>query len=191
MGIRILLATLITGIAGLSPAVSHAGNGAGQGTFRFDVKIGGKVHDSGSIVGNSAPDKYGDYNGCAIVKQKAGASILGAYTFEIHLNTLMLLPGAGVAPRVDGIYLSVDHYSPKVITYKVPDVAARFAFKGRAYGASVTYSVVQIRNGGRDGTYTDRSANRLYPAKLLHPLTGMTFQASWHCSTVSSLKAAI
>jgi hypothetical protein len=190
--IRILLATLIIGIAGLSPAVSHAGSSAGQGTFRFDVKIGGKVRDSGSLVARSAPriaSTGGDFTGCAILKQKAGANILGAYTFEIHLNTLMLTPGAGVEPTVDGLYFSVDHYSPKVVTYKVPEVAARFAFKGRAYGASVTYSVVQIRNGGRDGTYTDRQANRLYPAKMLHPLTGMTFQASWHCSTVYSLKS--
>jgi hypothetical protein len=180
------------GIAGLSPTVSHAGSSASQGTFRFDVKISGKVSDSGSLVARSAPrmaSTGGDFTGCAILKQKAAADILGAYTFEIHLNTLMMPQGAGLPAREDGLYLSIDNYRPNVVTYRVPAVAARFSFKGRAYGASVTYSVVQIRNGGRDGIYTDHAANRLYPAKLLHPLTGLTFKASWHCSTVYSLKS--
>ena len=74
---------------------------------------------------------------------------------------------------------------------QVPRVTAWFAFKGRAYGASVTYSAVTLCNGGRDGTYTDREANRLYLAKILKPLAGLTFQAGWHCSMVYHLDASI
>jgi hypothetical protein len=51
---------------------------------------------------------------------------------------------------------------------------------------SGTYSVAQVRDGGRSGTYTDRQAYRLYPAKLNQQIAGVTIHATWHCTTTTN-----
>jgi hypothetical protein len=187
---KIFSASAAIGLMSLCPGISHAVRSQGAGSATFNVTVGGKVHDSGSITAAiHPPTSELDFNGCALIKQKSAAKLLGAYSFEIHLNADAVLPGAGVEPMGDGLYLSIDNYRPKVTTYLVPAVAARFAMHGRAYGASITNSIVQVAHGGLDGTYVDTGANRLYPAKILKPLTGLTFRARWHCSSVLHLTA--
>jgi len=78
---------------------------------------------------------------------------------------------------------------PPIASYRVPAEAARFAIHHRVYGGSATNSIVQVKNGGLDGTYSDTGANRLYPAKILQPLKGLSFRADWHCSSVLRLTA--
>jgi hypothetical protein len=190
MHARILGVLAVIGLINLQPGLSHAGHVLVAGNVTFTATVGGKAHDSGSITAAiRLPTSVLDFNGCAIIKQKSAAKLLGAYSFEIHMDADTLLPGAGIEPRADGLYLSIDDYRPKVVSYTVPAVAVRFAMHGRAYGASVTNSIARVKNGGLDGTYLDTDANRLYPAKILKPLHGMTIRASWHCSSVLHLTA--
>jgi hypothetical protein len=60
------------------------------------------------------------------------------------------------------------------------------SINGHAYSVSGTYSVAQVRDGGRSGTYTDRQAYRLYPAKLNQQIAGVTIHATWHCTTTTN-----
>jgi hypothetical protein len=190
MHIKIFRASAVIGLMSLCPGVSHAMSSQSAGSATFNVTVGGKVHDRGSITAAiHPPTSELDFNGCALIKQKSAAKLLGAYSFEIHLNADAVLPGAGEEPMGDGLYLSIDNYRPKVTTYGLPAVAARFAMHGQAYGASVTNSIAHVENAGLDGTYVDTNANRLYPAKILQPLKGLTFRATWHCSTVLHLTA--
>jgi len=193
MATRLFLAGGILVLAGLSPAVSDAAQVRSAGTLRFHVTVGGKAHDSGTIVAPigmvSNPAAGDDFNGCAIVKQKAAAEVLGAQTFEIHFNYMggTNLLAVGVHPFVaQEVYLQVMGYRPSVTSY--PDASARpvdlsFAINGRVYGAPV-HATAQIRNGGRDGSLSGPDAQRFYPGTIGHALHGVTFQAAWHCTSV-------
>ena len=192
MRIRILRVLAVIGITSLLPGISHAASLHSPGTATFKVTVGGRFHDSGSIsAAIHPPTTELDFNGCAIIKQqKSTAEFRGAYTFEIHLYADAVLPGSGIEPLSDGLYLSIDNYRASATSYQVPAVAVRFAMHGRAYGASVTNSIVHVTHGGLDGTYVDTGANRLYPAKILKPLTGLTFRATWHCTSILHLTSA-
>ena len=198
MATRRFLAGGILVLAGLSPAVSNAAQIHSAGTLRFHVIVSGKAHDSGTIVApigmvsNAAAGD--DFNGCAIVKQKAAADVLGAQTFEIHLNYMggTNLLAVGVPPFVaQEIYLQVMGYRPAVTSY--PDASARpvdlsFAINGRVYGAPV-HATAQIRNAGRDGSLSGPDAQRFYPGAIGRALHGVTFKAEWHCTSVLSRTA--
>ena len=195
MATRLFLASGILVLAGLSPAVSDAAQTRSAGTLRFHVTVGGKTHDSGTIVApiGMVSDATGlngaDFNGCAIVKQKAAADVLGAQTFEIHVNYNggSNLMAVGVHPYVaQEVYLQVMGYRASVTSY--PDASTgpvdlSFAINGRVYGAPV-HATAQIRNGGRDGTLSGPDAQRFYPGSIGHALHGVTFRAEWHCTSV-------
>ena len=193
MATRLFLASGILVLAGLSPAVSDAAQIRSAGTLRFHVIVSGKAHDSSTIVARigmvSSAAAGNDFNGCAIVKQKAAAEVLGAQTFEIHLNYMggVNLLAVGVPPfATQEIYLQVMGYRPGVTSY--PDASARpvdlsFAINGRVYGAPL-HATAQIRNGGRDGSFSGPDAQRFYPGTIGHALHGVTFKAEWHCTSV-------
>jgi len=193
MTTRRFLAGGILVLAGLSPAVSDAAHVHSAGTLRFHVTVSGKAHDSGTIVAPigmvSNPAAGDDFNGCAIVKQKAAAEVLGAQTFEIHLNYMggTNLLAVGVAPfATQEIYMQVMGYRPGVTSY--PDASARpvdlsFAINGRVYGAPI-HATAHVLNGGRDGSLSGPGAQRFYPGSIGHALHGVTFQAEWHCTSV-------
>lgn len=190
MRMRPVLASWVLVLAALSPAASHAERTRAAGALRFHVTVGGATRDDGTITGPIGTASDGsDFNGCAIVKQKAAANVLGAQTFEIHMNYLGGLNLLAAAPPMvdQEIYLQVMGYRPGLTSYpkagEQGGVDLSFAIHGRIYGAPV-HATARIRNGGRDGTLSARDAQRLYPGTAGHLLHRVTFQAAWHCTSV-------
>lgn len=188
MRMRLVLAGGIVVLAGLSPSASHAEQTRAAGTLRFQVAVGGAARDGGTISSPIGPAPNGDFNGCAVVKQKAAADVLGAQTFEIHVNYLgglnLLIPAPPAVPRE--IYLQVPSYRAGRTAYpeageKAVDLS--FAINGRVYGSPV-HATARVWNGGRDGTLSAPDAQRFYPGKAQHLLHGVTFRAAWHCASV-------
>jgi hypothetical protein len=161
-----------------------------QGSISFHIDVSGKGHDSVTLsAGIGSIDYGGAFNGCVVVKHtnKSVASLFGTYSLTVSVNSPVVPPGAGIKPRGQGVTLTIKHYLPgSASTYKSPNVGGGFSINGHAYSVSGTYSVAQVRDGGRSGTYTDRQAYRLYPAKLNQQIVGVTIHATWHCSTITN-----
>jgi hypothetical protein len=181
---RSLLTLALT--AGLGVASFRHDVSAAPNSITFQAKIGGKVHDSGSIAAaqtlqQSQPPVF---NGCAIIKHQH--TELGQYTYDIRVNPGSFLLGGWQKGAID---IMIANYRPNVATYTSPNIGGKFAFNGHAYGSSVVNSRVVIRDGGRSGTYTDRQAHKLEPDSIsaLTSTGNLTIQASWHCTSVLHL----
>jgi len=153
--------------------------------------VAGAVHDSGAITvpAGRVTDAIGDpdFNGCAIVKNKVTAPPFGAYTFEIHMNYMgginMML--AGATPHVkQEVDLELYDYRPGVSSY-AKGIGLAFVIGGRLYFNS-THTTVRPRNEGLDGTISGQGALRSYPSIV----SGLTFQADWHCPTIYHVAAS-
>jgi len=183
-------------LATLCPA--RASGAPSAGTLTFRVVVAGAARDGGVITApiGAVSDMTGDsdFNGCAIIKQKASAQVLGAQTLEIHVNYAggTNLMATGVQPYVaQEVYLRIAQYRPTVASYPHGDSAPvdlSFVINRRAYGVAL-HAIARVRNGGRDGTISGSEALRLYPAVRSHPLHGVSYQASWHCASVLQLSS--
>jgi hypothetical protein len=119
-------------------------------------------------------------------------AIFGAYIYEVRKVTGLFAVLPGVKPDSSGVLLQVDHFRPTAttFTYRQIDVSGTFAINGHTSGGGVSStSAVQIRNGGRSGTWTEPQAHRNYPARNNRPVPGFSIHASWHCDTVLHLTA--
>jgi hypothetical protein len=185
---RRLQLTVAATVGSLLVAASPAAGS--QGSISFHIAVSGKGHDNGTLsAGIGSIDFGGAFNGCVVVKHtnKSIVSLFGTYSLEVGINSPVVPPGAGIKPRGQGVILTIKHYLPgSVVTYKTPNVGGGFSINGHAYSVSGAYSSAQVRDGGRSGTYTDRQAYRLYPAKLNQQITGVTIHATWHCSTITN-----
>ncbi len=186
-------------LAALCPA--HASGAQSAGALTFRVTVAGAARDGGVITApiGAVPTMAGvdpDFNGCAVIKHRSD----GASSYEIHMNykgglNLMVV---GDKPSVtQEIHLTVRNYRPNAASYVAGDpnfVSLAFALNGRVYGLGLD-NMAHLRNGERDGTIVSRHASRLYPASGSgsgsHKVTGVTYQASWHCATVLHLTQSI
>ncbi len=182
---RLILMAVVSGLVTLYPAAPHTVGATGS--VNFHVVVSGKAHDMGTIT-SSIGDVADDFNGCALIKQKAAAAVLGAQTLEIHVNYAggHNLMAGGVQPYVAReVYMQIDNYRPSVGTYTRGPSGANgdlsFVVNGHVYAAAERI-IAHIRNGGRDGTISGQDAQRFYPGKAYHLLHGVSYQASWHCS---------
>jgi hypothetical protein len=172
-----------TGI-GVSPAAGS------QGSLTFHATVSGRVHDAGTISAAEHASTIFDATGCAIIKTQ-NTAIYGAYQFEVRDlegATTALIPGQ--KPQGPSLLLTVDHYrnGSSSGTYRVLDVSGTFAIHGRSYGGgALSSSVVKIKNGGRDGTWTEPQGHRDYPSSHGATVAGFSFRATWHCATVFHL----
>lgn len=171
-----VLAALVGASLGYSPTARA------QGTFTFHATISGKVHDAGTVTASEHATTVFDQTGCAIVKQRSTARTLrGAYAFVVRFIGKNPVIEPGMKPAGPWVLLEVDHFRPSVSTYRKLDVSGSFTINSRTYGGGSTVnSVVRLRNGGRDGTWTEPQATRSYPSLA----SGLTFRATWHCTTV-------
>jgi hypothetical protein len=179
----IVLATLAGPLFGPSASAT-------QGAFTFHVTVSGKARDSGTISGAVSGNSVYTVTGCAIIKQQP-KSLFGAYIYEVRKFTGPIgVQQTGVKPTGPGVLLEADHFRPgaSTSTYKYLDVSGTFAINGRSYGGgATTTSTIQISDGGRSGTWTEPHAHRNYPAKSLQAISGFSFRATWHCSSVVHL----
>jgi len=186
-------------LATLCPATTLGAQSAGALTFH--VTVAGAARDGGVITApiGAVPTMAGvgpDFNGCAIIKHTSD----GASSYEIHMNYMggLNLLVVGDKPSVtQEIYLTIRNYRPNAAAYVAGDpnvVSLAFAINGRVYGLGLD-NTAHLQNGERDGTIVSRHASRLYPASNSgsgsHEVTGVTYQASWHCATVLHLTRAI
>ncbi len=192
MTMRIFLPIVALGLSTLCPAATSGAPAASAATFR--VTVAGAARDSGVITvpAGRVTDAIGDpdFNGCAIVKNKVTTPPFGAYTFEIHVNymagtNLML---AGATPHVkQEVDLELYDYRPGVASYagNAGGISLAFVIGGRLYFNSAR-TTVRPRNGELDGTISGQDALRSYPTTV----SGLTFQADWHCPTVYHVVAS-
>jgi hypothetical protein len=180
--------TLIGLLASISASVTMPSSAGAAGTpaVRFEATITGNIRDSGGVTSTETvlQQQPPEFNGCAIIKHKH--TELGQYTLEVRVNRASFLLGGWEKGAVD---FSIADYRPNISIYTSPSFGGKFAFKGHAYGASVTYSRVQVRDGGRSGTYTDTRAFKLVPgtANALTSAGTLTFRATWNCASVFHL----
>ncbi len=176
----------------LYPATASAAPSASAATFR--VTVAGAARDSGVITvpTGRVTDAIGDpdFNGCAIVKNKGVSPPFGSYTFAIHANYLagVNLMLAGATPHVkQEVDLELYDYRPGISSYTgyAGGIGLAFVIGGRLYFSSAR-TTVRPRNGGLDGTISGQDALRSYPSTV----SGLTFQAGWHCPTVYHVTAS-
>jgi hypothetical protein len=183
-GLFITAAALAAIGLGASPAAGS------QGSLSFRATISGRVHDAGTISAAEHASTIFDATGCAVIK-KQDKAIYGAYEYEIRDlegATTALIPGQ--KPQGPSLLLTVDHYrnGSSSGTYRVLDVSGTFALHGRSYGGGASStSIVKIKNGGRDGTWTEPQGHRDYPSAHGATVAGFSFRATWHCATVFHL----
>jgi hypothetical protein len=175
----ISLAAAVTAFLGCSTALSS------QGTLTFRATVTGKGNDSGSIRRPEAGSTLGGLVGCGVVKHKVPTPF-GQYTYVVRTGAGTTI--AGQKPLHPNVLLVVYRYKPaSTSSYTHLDVSGAFSFKGRVYAGhpnSASKEAVKISTDGRSGTWVEPDGFRNYPAKMLKPLTGFAFKASWHCSTV-------
>lgn len=187
MRFRSLIASgVLAALAGASPGIRSAAGS--PGSFTFHASVSGKGHDAGTITASEHATNESDQSGCTLVKLRGSAkTIFGAYIFVVRYigRNPVILPG--VKPKGPWVLLDVDHFRSSVPTYRALDVSGSFTINGHTYGGSVSSTtVVRVRNGGRDGTWTASQATRSYPRLA----SGFKFQATWHCTRVFHLTRA-
>lgn len=180
--------SLITGgaLAALAAAAPGIWTTAGaSSSFTFHATVSGKGYDAGTITAPEHATTVYDQTGCAILKQRGTAKTLrGTYAFVVRFIGKNPVIEPGMKPAGPWVLLEVDHYRPAVSTYRGLDVSGSFTINRHTYGGGASAnSMVRVRNGARDGTWTEPQATQSYPG----PGSGLRFQATWHCNTVFHL----
>jgi hypothetical protein len=173
-----LLAAAVAAWLGSSTARSS------QGTLTFHATVTGTSNDAGSFHRNESGATMGTLVGCGVLKNKK-ATPYGRYTYIVRTGPSSI---PGVKPARPDVLLLVYRYKPgSGASYTHLDVGGTFAINGHAYAGhptSASTESVRISSDGRSGTWTEPDGFRNYPAKVMKPVPGIAFKATWHCDAV-------
>lgn len=183
MRVRRLLTSLTLATAATT-CLGAASVDSSQGSLTFRATVSGKVHDAGAFSRSEAGTTMGTLIGCGVVKHRS-ATPYGRYNYIVRTGPLSF---AGEKPAQPTVLLVLYRYEPgSARSYTHLDVGGAFAINGHAYAGhptSASAEQVTVSADGHSGTWMDPDALRNYPAKVMKPLSGFAFQATWRCSTV-------